>query len=132
MVIVGRPSPDDPDRTKLVKYIVELIDTGSQTDKTQRKVEILSDMKACKRKPRESPGVFANRYKTCISWYINQSTVRHKGDDLQWEFMLLRNTMLTPDKINAIPFQLTSGANSTKRTGHTVTLNALAVKNKIT
>lgn len=121
-------SEDDENRTELVAKIMSILATESPTEKIQREVELVSDIQSCKRKPSESPDVFATRYKTCVARYVNQSTAANRGDDQQWAVMLLRNAMLTPDTLNAITFQLTAGATSANRKSPTVALDAALVK----
>lgn len=126
--IVLEGSEGDQDRAGLIRSIVDLIATDSPTEKIHREVEMLSAIQTCKRRPSESPDVFANRYKCCVARYINQSSVTHPGDDQQWAVMLLRNAMLTPDTLNAITFQLTAGAVTNKKRSPTVTLDSSVVK----
>lgn len=112
----------------LVASILDLIATESRTVKIQSEVELLSAFQSCKKKPSDTADVFANIFKTCIARYINHSTVSSQGSDQQWAVRLLRNALLTPDTLNAIPFQLTTGAVESKNRHPTVILNANVVK----
>lgn len=62
----------DEDRKELVNAIMCILTKESPTKKIQREVEMLSDIKAYKRKTTETPDVFVIRYKTCIDRYKNQ------------------------------------------------------------
>lgn len=59
---------------------------------------------------------------------MNKSTVTHKGDHQQWAIMLLKNSMISPDTLNAITFLLTAGAAISKKRDLTVTFNAKKIK----
>lgn len=126
--IVLEGSDDDADRSALVASIISLIATDSPTEKIQREVDLLSSIQTCKRKPTEAADIFANRFKASIARYVNQSTNSHQGEDQQWAVMLLRNAMLTPDTLNAITFQLTTGAALSTTKARTVTLDAALVQ----
>lgn len=125
---VLKGSDEDPDRTELVEALLTLIATETPTEKVQREVEMLNEIQTCKRRPSETADVFANRYKACIARYVNQTTVSSPGSDKQWAVMLLRNAMLSPDTLNAITFQLTTGASTSSSRDHTMSIDATKVQ----
>lgn len=89
---------------------------------------MLTEIITCKRRPSKSVDVFFNCYKACIARYINQSTVSSHGKDNQWAIMLLRNVMLSPDRLNSFTFQPTNGATTTSLQYNTITIDAETVQ----
>lgn len=118
----------DDDHTELDSTIFNIIATKSPTKKIQLDVEIISDIQTCKRTPSEKAHVFEIRYRTFIARYIFHFTGNHRGDDQKCGVMTLRKAVLTPDNFNAITFQLTTRATTSKRKKYTVTIDAELTK----
>lgn len=101
---------DDPDRSHLISQILSTIAAESASEKIQREVTMLNNIHQCNRHKNETPETFANRFDAKVAEYVHQRSDKHSSNDQQWALLMLQNANLTPDTLNSITFQLTTGA----------------------
>lgn len=125
------PAEDDPDQSKMIEKILDIVAEESPTESIKRLVSMMQDVHQCVRHNNESPIVFARRFKGLASLYLNNC---HSGNTIQdsqlFAMILLQNAKLPETTMNHLILQLISES-TTKGSSHiseNVTLSEVKVK----
>lgn len=105
-----RGSDEDPSRTNLFESIIEIITRDAPSEMIKREIDLLTEIYSCTRTNGEKPLMYATRFSSTLTQYINVTGPTDDRSSHQFAALLLQNSNLTPDTFNSVMFQISAMA----------------------